>query len=105
MLHRLQNKVQLNFIGVLLIRAFSSTSFTCPRMSLKTPQEINEMWFGPDRSKFNDPTFIKSLMGKWFSRTVPEVETTFISEKDQIDRLIDETNLDEKWFTPEGTKI
>jgi hypothetical protein len=71
-------------------------------MSLRTPQDINNMWFDADRSKFNDPAFLKALMGKWFGRSVPEVEETFIAESHQIDYLAETKDLDEQWFTPEG---
>lgn len=74
-------------------------------MSLRTPSEINSFWFGKDRSKFNDPAHIKFTMGKWFARTVPEVEITFIAESEQIDRLVDAGSLDEEWFTPEGAML
>lgn len=71
-------------------------------MSLRSPAEINSFWFGSDRTKFNDPTHIKFTMGKWFARTVPEVETTFISESEQIDNLATTAGLSEEWFSPEG---
>lgn len=72
-------------------------------MSLRTPKEINDMWFDPDRSKLNNPEIIKALMGKWFMRTVPEVETLFIAESEQIRLLAkDDADLDPMWKTPEG---
>eukprot|EP00428_Durinskia_dybowskii_P074849 CAMPEP_0170399202 /NCGR_PEP_ID=MMETSP0117_2-20130122/23833_1 /TAXON_ID=400756 /ORGANISM="Durinskia baltica, Strain CSIRO CS-38" /LENGTH=216 /DNA_ID=CAMNT_0010655857 /DNA_START=92 /DNA_END=742 /DNA_ORIENTATION=- len=71
-------------------------------MSLRTPQEINNMWFDSDRSKFNNPEFIKFSMGKWFLGTVPEVEQLFKAESKQIEDLADENSLGEQWFTPEG---
>jgi hypothetical protein len=75
-------------------------------MTLRTPQEINDMWFDPDRSKLNDPKVIQSLNGKWFMRTVPEVETRFTAESDQIERLASAaTELEPMWFTPEGITL
>lgn len=71
-------------------------------MNLRSPSEINTFWFGNDRAKFNDPSHIKFTMGKWFARTVPEVETTFMAESEQIDKLTDTASLTEEWFSPEG---
>ena len=71
-------------------------------MSLSTPQKILDFWFGEDRSVFNDPSHIKYLMGVWFNRTKPEVETTFVAEADQIRKLVKSGDLGEEWYTPEG---
>lgn len=71
-------------------------------MSLRTPHDINSMWFDEDRSKLNEQDTIKFLMGKWFMRTVPEVESRFCDESSQIDYLAEADDLDPIWFTPEG---
>ena len=71
-------------------------------LKLSTPQSVNDFWFGDDRSAFNSAAHIGKLMSKWFGGSVPEVEATFVAESSQIEKVADESNLDEKWFTPEG---
>ena len=71
-------------------------------MSLTTPQDILDFWFGSDRTLLNEVSHIKHLFGVWFFRTNPAVETTFIAEATQIDKLSDASSLGEEWFTAEG---
>eukprot|EP00600_Ochromonadales_sp_CCMP1393_P003374 CAMPEP_0174982526 /NCGR_PEP_ID=MMETSP0004_2-20121128/16560_1 /TAXON_ID=420556 /ORGANISM="Ochromonas sp., Strain CCMP1393" /LENGTH=216 /DNA_ID=CAMNT_0016234523 /DNA_START=229 /DNA_END=879 /DNA_ORIENTATION=+ len=73
-------------------------------MKLDNPRAILDFWFGSDRSVYNDTEHFHKLMGMWFMNTVPEVETIFKANSDQIDRLGQATNTDlgEEWLTPEG---
>eukprot|EP01032_Pedospumella_encystans_P018746 gene18746-21335_t len=71
-------------------------------MSLEAPQDILDFWFGSERSLLNEVSHIKHLFGVWFFRTNPAVETTFIAEAAQIDKLSDASSLGKEWFTAEG---
>lgn len=73
-----------------------------PKMNLSTPSKILDFWFGSDRSIFNEPSHIKHLMGVWFNRTNPDIETTFAAEADQIEKLAVSSSLSDEWHTPQG---
>ena len=74
-------------------------------MSLSTPQNILDFWFGNDRSLFNTPSHIGSLMGKWYAGSDPSIATTFIAESKQIEFVANDSNLGEEWFTPAGKLV
>ena len=71
-------------------------------MSLSTPHDILDFWFGSNEAKLNELSHIKHLFGVWFARTNPSVETTFVANAAQIDKLADSSSLGDEWFTPEG---